>query len=440
MVRNNIPGVCSNVCVVDFSGFYPNLIKTFNLSGDMIKESSLMLLDKKLEEIQDVKELLPDKMYEYDKKTNMITYKIKTNKFKADLKYDLSRKGVMAEAVEKLMELRTAAKQEMEQYKYGTKEYMQKDKIQFSYKFIINAAYGTSAYPGFRLYSNENANAITGFARMLSKWMSYRLAEKGWKTLGGDTDSLFLQLFKSEDLKENLIECKEIIKNINIAINEFVLKFLPPELASKHTLGMDVEKIYSKLLLLDVKKRYIGRLKYYNGKKTNKIHFMGVDLKKSNTIKISKDAQMDLALSILKNEKIEPVLKKYYEMVLNADDIDLFKSSSKLEKHQSEYKVNTPAVRSSLWSNKHLKTTFRGGTKFYTVYVEENKGVDIDVIAFDNVKQLKNISFQIDKKKYLKDVYNKFNNLIRGIPSLAKINDFIYNPYLTNNRSLGDWI
>lgn len=437
-VRENIPGVYKNVACFDFSGFYPSLIKTFNLSGDVIRKGYVEHLDTDIEEEQNIDFFKEECVSSYDRETQQVTYNINTNKFRAKLVYDISRKGVMAEAVEDLTKLRNEAKKERDKHKYGSLEYLQKDKNQFSYKFIINAAYGTSAYPGFRLYSNENANAITGFARMLSKWVSYNLDLKGWKTLAGDTDSLFIQLFKSENLEDNLKECDEAFEVIKKAIEDFVAKFLP-EGRREHSLLMEMEKIYKNVLLLDVKKRYIGYLKYYNGKEVDKIHYMGLDLKKSNTIQICKTAQMELAKAVLKGEGIDEVFQEFYATIKTSKDVNLFKIPSKLEKHQADYKSNTPPVRASLWSNDNLKTKFRGGTKFYIIYVEESKELQTDVIAFETNKQLESLNYKLDRIKYIKDLYSKFTNLIRGLPEIQKRNETYYQRTINQNKSLGEY-
>lgn len=439
-VRLPEPGLRKNVAVLDFSGFYPNLMKTFNLSGDVLIKDDVIFLDKTAEEKQEVDEIMFDKMYSYNEENNLITYKIRTSKFKADLTYSLKHKGVMAESVNKLMELRKEAKKEMKKEKYGTIEYQLKDRAQFSYKFIINAAYGTSAYPGFRLYSNSNANAITAFARMISKWVSYKLDKYNWKTLTGDTDSLFIQLNNGNDLEDNLNEVEEAFVIVREAINEFVEKFLPKELVDNHTLEMDTEKIYKTLLLLDVKKRYIGLLKYYDGKKVDdKLHYMGIDSKKSNTIEVSKEGQLSLAMAILREEDIRPIFQKYYDIVKTSKDINMFKLSSKLEKHQKDYKVNTPAVRASLWSNKNIKTKFRGGTKFFILYVVPTPEVNTDVIAFEEEDQINNIKFKINKDKYLKDLFSKFDNLIRGISNMKNMNNYYYLKFNHDNKTLEEW-
>lgn len=437
-VRQPIPGVYSNIAVFDFSGFYPNLIKTFNLSGDVIRNEKIYLQDTEADEIQDVKDLT-GQCYDYDDVNQLITYKIRTEKFKADLQYSLKYTGVMGQSVTDLVKMRKQAQKVAKQYKYGTLEYEQWDKIQQSYKFIINAAYGTSAYPGFRLFSNANANAITSFARMMSKWVSHRLDEMGWKTVGGDTDSLFIQL-KTDVIDDNLKEIQQIQKQIEQIITEFVSKFLPPEYIQRHTLEMDMEKIYKKLLLLDVKKRYIGILKYFKGEKTEKVHYMGLDLKKSNTIPLSKEAQMDLSLALLKEQDVRNVFLKYYEKVKKSNDYKIFQLSSKLNKPITEYKSRTPAVRASNWSNKNLGTHFHAGTKFYILYLEKNCNLDTDCIAFEDIEQLKQLNLKIDKKKYVKDLHNKFDNISRGLPKVKKLNDFYYEYALNKNKNLQEWV
>jgi len=68
-------------------------------------------------------------------------------------------------------------------------------------------------------------------------------------------------------------------------------------------------------------------------------------------------------------------------------------------------------------------TKFRGGTKFYILYVEPNNTINTDVIAFEDEGQLDNINAIINKQKYLMDLYNKFDNICRGLPNVKEMND-----------------
>jgi DNA polymerase elongation subunit (family B) len=254
----------------------------------------------------------------------------------------------------------------------------------------------------------------------------------------------------NENVEQNLNEIKiniqPIIKN---AIDEFVSKYLPKEYIEGHTLKMDIEKIYKSLLLVDVKKRYIGKLKYYDGKEINEIHYMGLDLKKSNTIEICKKAQFAIAEAILNNEKIKETMDKYYKLIIENDDINWFKIPSKLEKPQDAYLTITPAVKASLWSNINLKTKFRVGNKFYILYVKKlnnpvlnykNKIIKIESIAFDSEDQLTELKYEIDKEKYITDLYNKINNLVRGIADLNKMNEECYLKYIKKQNTLSEYI
>lgn len=437
-VREPKAGIYDNVAVFDFSGFYPNLMLTFNLSGEKLIKEDVTVFDTEIDEQDKIS--LEDKMYEYDETKKEITYNIITDKFKGRLTYKLDDYGVMTQAVQELMKLRNLAKKEMKKHKYGSLEYEQHYRDQFSYKFLINANYGVNAYPGFRLFKLNNANAITAFGRAMNKYISNCLEKIGYQILLNDTDSIFIKLKESKTLQENLIETEKINKIINQEIEIFVRKYLPEEYAVKHTLKMEMEKIYNKLLLLDVKKRYIGFLKYYDGQETEKLHYMGLDLKKSNTIELCKKAQMDFAISILKDEDIDLTLNKYYSILKNSKDINLFKISSKLEKQQNEYIANIPVKRATLWSNEKLKTKFRGGTKFYIMYVKENKDCNTDVIAFEDENQLKNLNIEINKEKYFEDLHSKLDNLVRGIPKLKNLNDTYQIKYQMKQNSLNSFL
>jgi len=227
--------------------------------------------------------------------------------------------------------------------------------------------------------------------------------------------------------------------------------FKPEEFACKHTLKAELQEIYGRFLSLDVKKRYVGLLKWYDGQPTNDMLLMGLDVKKSNTIQLCKDAQKELAVTILKGEDVNPVFEKYYRLVKSSQDINLFKMSSKLEKQPNQYlrtnkktgkqvQMNTPAIRAVTWSNEYLKTQFRGGTKFYLLYIEKLRETQPDVIAFEDVSQLDGLKIKIDKEKYIDDLYGKIDNLIRGIPSLKKLNDGYHLRFKTNQQSLFSFI
>lgn len=437
-VKDSVAGLYDNVAVFDFSGFYPSIMNTFNLGGDVLIKDEIINCDPKTDEKETIEDI-KDTMFTYDREKNYVTYNLRTTKFSSYVTIDLNKKGLITQSVNDLIKLRKKAKDEAKKYPYGSLEYEQAYSTQFSYKFLINAAYGVNAYPGFRLFNHTIANSITAFARMCSKYIANKMQAKGWKWIYSDTDSNFYVLH-SQTLEENLKEIEEMQKYINLYIKEFVAKFLPEPYASQSTLKMDCEKIYKKLLLLDVKKRYIGLLKYYDGKETDKLNFMGLDLKKSNTIEICKKAQKDTAETILKEGNYVEIVKKYYQMLKESKNIDDFKIPSKLEKSQSEYKANTPSVRASLWSNKKLNTNFRAGTKYYIIWVKKTKEIDTDVIAFDDESQLKGLNYEIDKSKYIEDLYNKIDNLIRGIRLFKDINEGYYERFSNNNKSLAEFM
>jgi DNA polymerase elongation subunit (family B) len=243
----------------------------------------------------------------------------------------------------------------------------------------------------------------------------------------------------TNSLIDNLTEIENIKNFINSEINNFVNLFLPPQFAVNHNLRLDIEKIYSSLLLLDVKKRYFGRLKYLDGKNVNDIHYMGLDLKKSSTSIIARDIQYELCLTLLNSSDIYSTLSNAYNKVTSCFDINSFKLPSKLNKNASDYKVNSPTLRGVAWSNSNLSTHFKNGDKFYIIYVIPSSKIKTDVIAFENLEQLSHITFQIDKHKYLLDVYRKINNVIRGIPKLKYLNDGLYIRTKSHSRNLSDF-
>ena len=124
------PGLYRNVVVFDFSGMYPNIIKTFNLGADSLVDYEFDVVDKDAEEFV-IKPELPEKFDGW--------IHLNTQKIRGKIKINFSKKAVMTQILDEMIAARKKVKKERDQYEPGTPEYEALDILQFSYKFVINS-------------------------------------------------------------------------------------------------------------------------------------------------------------------------------------------------------------------------------------------------------------------------------------------------------------
>jgi DNA polymerase I len=163
-------------------------------------------------------------------------------------------------------------------------------------KFIANSFYGVLGWPQFRLYKPELAAQITRLGRSINQFLQDHAKQEHYATVYGDTDSVFLAGITSID--EGMV--------LQASFNE-ALKTWAKD--NKSTLNPTVkfEKLYRRLLFKKVsntrkvrhnkkaidpiaaKKRYAGHLIWKDGQDENKVSYTGIEIKRSDQAKLTKD-------------------------------------------------------------------------------------------------------------------------------------------------------
>ena len=367
-------GVYDWVAVYDFSGMYPSIMRTFNLSKDTIVED----LDKAdFVTHEDDVELLPKDIGREGFKTG----------------WSLAKKGMMPTILENIIGVRMAIKKEMKGLDKDSIEWREKNLKQYALKAPINAMYGVNCYNGFRLFEPRVSATITYLGRSLNKYCSKRIEEDyKLKIVGSDTDSFFVHVGEN-----NLELMNKIQKDINEKyVVEFIEKIGKGKIKDNY-INVEFEKIYEKALMIK-KRRYLGKI--YNGD----WEYKGVDLKRSNTPEIIREC-LQKYIDVLFESK-EPNMLEITKMLYEKkDQIDLFKIPLKLSK---DYQTDLPQKRAAEWANKNLKSNFKQGSKFYGLWVEE---CESDIIGFTDVEELKDKGIKINMRKYEEILLDKINNL-----------------------------
>ncbi len=278
------PGVHRNIAVIDFSSMYPNIMLRYNISPD-----------------------------------TLITNGAEGDYYTAPevgFRFRKSPRGLYTVLLQELIEARREAKSEMGKYPEGSPEWVLLNERQRALKVMANAMYGYCGWLGARWYIKEVAESVTAWGRHLLKTAINMAKERGLSVIYGDTDSLFVTYNKDK--------VDELVDEIN-----------------KMGFEVKIDKIYSKLIFTESKKRYIGLTV------DGDIDIVGFEAVRGDWSELARAVQERVAELVLRSSVDEAV--KYVRSVIDdlrnyrftLDDVIIWKT---LDKDVDEYKALQPHV------------------------------------------------------------------------------------------------
>lgn len=208
-------------------------------------------------------------------------------------------------------------------------------------KILMNSIYGVLASPNYRFYSFEMANAITSFGHELIKDTVSFVKNKGYETIYGDTDSLFINL----DVKK-VSDAKALSVKLEKEINTYFDKKVRQEYDLDSYLEIEYEKTFKKLLMprtrgskKGAKKRYAGLVEK-NGEED--ISFTGLEFVRRDWTELSKKFQMSLLWKVFKDEEVDDYIRNFVDLLKDGEFNDLLVYRKALRKNVEEYTKTTP--------------------------------------------------------------------------------------------------
>jgi DNA polymerase I len=288
-------------------------------------------------------------------------------------------------------------------------------------KFLLNSVPGTFGMKGFRLYDPRIIDSITSSGQVLMKKGKAYLDSENKPVVAGDTDSLHSET-NANNLEDAIKIGNETAKNLNSMFPVWAKEMFNIQDAS--SIRIIFEKVFRRIVYIPkddgtpAKKRYFARLVYEKGKITDQIFIRGLDYRRSDTAKVSKNLQYDIFKKILYAEKMSDIkaeLISFVQNVINAfeaqsiSDIGLpFEFSKDLSEYGKPDKNGKtrgldPEVRGALYSNEHLHTNFGNGSKVKLLYLkniintEKTEYPPTDVICFSEESQLPKIEIDYEK-------------------------------------------
>jgi len=295
-VKEPKAGLHNDIAVFDFRSLYPSIIVTYNISPETLNCKCC-------------------KGYKVPGSKNYFCKK---------------RQGFVSRLVKELIESRREIKEKMKSAKSDNVR-KQLDEEQKAVKIVANASYGMMAYVGAKWYCRECAEASAAFGRENIK-KSITIAEKyGFDVLYGDTDSLFVKLKRSGNIRK---AAKEFLNKIN-----------------KKLLGiieLELQGIYEKGIFVPQKiGGYTAKKRYALIDKDGNLLVRGLETVRRDWCDIARSLQHDVLRLVLMDKekqavtKVREIIERIKKRKVDMKDIAV---RTQLGKELEEYKAIAPHI------------------------------------------------------------------------------------------------
>lgn len=307
-------GIERTVHVADFASLYPSIIRTWNMGHETKDEIGCI------------------------SPGTGITFACETE-------------SMLAATVRESMSLRTEWKKRKEALPPGTEEWKDADRKSTAYKVFANSIYGVIGSPYSRFYDREIVESVTLNGQWLIKQTIAAADARGFRTIYGDTDSIFVTGPTVEEFASFVKWCNSDLYPRILNEHGCAPEFVGIKLA--------YEKAFDRLVFPTgndgepVAKRYAGAYLHYGGTaatKDSKPEIKGLEYKRGDSIRYARRMQETCITMLLAGHDdplhleawVSTERSRFFEGQIALEDIVMTKSISQ---QLADYKVNAPHVR-----------------------------------------------------------------------------------------------
>lgn len=292
-VLESLPGVYSNVIVLDFKSLYPSIIRTFNVD--------------------------PLALIEGERETGAIPG------FKGA---SFSREQVLLPAIiEELWTARDKAKQK----KLAA--------MSQAIKIIMNSFYGVLGTPGCRFFDDRLVSSITLRGHEILQTTRDLIEAQGFTVIYGDTDSVFVLIDRPG----------EDVPKIGEALTEYLNQWWQEHLQSEYDvtscLEVEFETHFEKFLMPRVRGSEKGSKKRYAGivgrGEEQRLVFKGLETVRSDWSPLAREFQQQLYAKIFNMEPYDEYIREVVESV-GTVPLEKLILRKRLRRSLKDYQKNIP--------------------------------------------------------------------------------------------------
>lgn len=404
------PGVYKNIVILDFVSLYPSIIRTFNIGTD-----TCLGYAHDINLVRPYFEQSSHKNYakERDSFFNDLFNKMSENIIDSSHTNNLTGNGIVYKSTHPsalstimtdLFIQRQRVRSEMKVNGYKTSL----DLEQLAYKILLNSQFGALGNKYFIYGSYETAESITSTGQYIIKSVIKSLKKLGYKVIYSDTDSIFISLQDSLNLKDENSIKEYVIKNLMVDIKKCVLDVCTKELHTNNNicLEMQLEDVFKEGIFWSTKKRYY--LKKFDGN----IKAKGISSVKTDLSVFYKEIFNKCIEKKLNGSNDDEIINYLMEIKNNyKSDMLSFALRTQLKYNLNKYQTN---------DLERLKTLEKSHLKVFSLI----ECPPIESLSKDDLKEILDIYNEIIKKsnkKYVQKAGEVLNvPYIQGTPAHFK--------------------
>lgn len=357
-----------NVVVVDFSGMYPSIMISWGMSPDTV-----LLASKNYKRCPKCNSIGIYPRYSCESCGQSVINEpfvhkdgsvIKASVSTTGVHFDLSKSGVIVEALKVLGDMRENVKNLAKKEIKGSDRYIDLTNESTSIKVLRNSFYGIMGDQNSRYYVREIAESITSAARHLILFSIEYFEKNGFEVVYSDTDSVFInstvdkvqpyldklndELFIEELKRHN---CKEYVMELSYEKTYSPIFFLAKKRYGGYVIDMEGYPPSKPLRLQRVIDKLINEGLLNKEEKEGTVDIKGLEFIRSDQMDMTRMLQEAVIVKILRDgttdiDKIIRYISKYRDMFVNKtaniEDLLLRKG---LSKDIEEYDQNNLPVQ-----------------------------------------------------------------------------------------------
>ncbi|MBM3281794.1 MAG: hypothetical protein FJY86_00435 [Candidatus Diapherotrites archaeon] len=314
-VKEPVAGLHENLAVLDFRSLYPSIMISHNISPDALNCTHNVCKEGE-------------------------------NKSPNGSWFCTQKKGLFTSVIERILDQRIEVQKQMDALpKKDPQQVFLKARKQ-ALKIVLNSFFGTLAYPRFRWYSRDSAQAITAWARHYIRQTLKWAEEDGYTPVYGDTDSAFVLLPRNKT--EN--DIKKFVEKVNAK--------LPGRME------LEFEGLYKRGLFVTRKEGHVAKKRYALADNENALTIVGFEYVRRDVSIIARETQKKVLHEILVNgtpnkahDAVMDVIKRLRSGNVPKKELVIL---TQLQRKPESYHTTAPHVSAALKAQKRGKEIFVG--------------------------------------------------------------------------------
>jgi DNA polymerase elongation subunit (family B) len=339
-------GIVRDVHVCDFSGMYPSIMRSFNLSPETVRGR------------------LPEPSVEPAKRPSYLAHlpeeKPKDTIPAGHALVPLTRvvvaqepPGMLAAALEEMLRLRAYWSKLKASLPPGTPEAQDAARRDLAYKIAANSVYGVSGSHFSRFFVRDVAESTSLGGKWLITETIAAAKARGWRVIYGDTDSAFITGPTDAEFVAFVKWCNE----------ELYPRLMREQGAARNFVSLAYEKKFRRAVFVS-KKRYAASWAHYKGKiatKNSKPEIKGLEYKRGDSSRLARRMQFETIELLLREEcddpaRYEALIETFKREVLEGELArEDFVISKRLSKELNQYAKKTKADGTAASQGAHVE-------------------------------------------------------------------------------------